>query len=147
MYGIGEVAKMMNLSVPTLRYYDDVGLLININRDSKGNRIFDDNDIEALNLIRCLKDSGMKIKDIKYFMDLCRLGNKTLKDRLDFFKKQELVINNEIKKLEKSLNMIKFKQWYYKVSLDNNNEDYVKNILVKDMPKDIQKLYKNSHNN
>ncbi len=92
---------MMNLSVPTLRYYDDVGLLININRDSKGNRIFDDNDIEALNLIRCLKDSGMKIKDIKYFMDLCRLGNKTLKDRLDFFKKQELVINSEIKKLKK----------------------------------------------
>lgn len=43
--------------------------------------------------------------------------------------------------------MIKFKQWYYKVALDNNNEDYVKNMLVKDMPKDIQKLYKNSHNN
>ena len=82
MYTIGQIAKMMNLSVPTLRYYDDEGILINIKRDNAGNRIFDDSDVEALKIINCLKQSGLKIKEIKEFMDLCRQGNSSLKKKI-----------------------------------------------------------------
>ena len=75
MYTIGEVSKMMNISVSTLRYYDSVGLLINVSRNESGNRVFDSKDINSLILIECLKASGMKIKEIKEIIDLCLLGN------------------------------------------------------------------------
>lgn len=145
MYTIGEVAKLMNLTVPTLRYYDDQGLLINVKRDNSGNRIFDQKDIDALILIDCLKSSGMKIKEIKRFMDLCLLGNDSLEDRLEFFKKQELTIKAEIKKLQTNMDMIKYKQWYYKTAIEHNDEDYVKNIKQENMPDNIRKLYENTH--
>ena len=145
MYTIGEVSKMMNISVSTLRYYDSVGLLINVSRNENGNRVFDSKDINSLILSECLKASGMKIKEIKEFIDLCLLGNDSLKDRLEFFKKQEQVIDQEIKKLENSMNMIKFKQWYYSTAIEHNDENYVRNLSIENMPKEIRELYKKTH--
>lgn len=145
MYTIGEVSKLVKLSVPTLRYYDNEGLLINVKRDDIGNRIFDQKDIDALFLIDCLKNSGMKIKEIKSFMDLCLLGNDSLKERLEFFKKQELTIKEEINKLQANIDMIKFKQWYYETAIEHNDEDYVKSLTPEDMPNNIRKLYENTH--
>lgn len=145
MYSIGEVAKEMNLSVPALRYYDDEGLLINIKRDANGKRYFDDKDLQALNLINCLKQTGLKIKEIKYFMDLCRKGNDSLEERKDFFFNQEKVILKEIDKLKKCLSLIKFKEWYYECALSFNDEEMVKQMNPNDYPKDIKRLYDKAH--
>ena len=51
MYTIGEVSKMFNLQISTIRYYDKEGLLLNLKRDKYGIRLFDNNNIEALKLI------------------------------------------------------------------------------------------------
>lgn len=146
MYSIGQVAKMMNVSVPTLRYYDSEGLLIHVKRDSSGNRIFDDRDLDALKMIHCLKQSGLKIKEIKDFMDLCKQGNESLNQRLAFFYAQEKKIRQEIEKLEKCLSLVKYKQWYYKTALEHEDENYVKGLNQEELPEDIKKLYIESHN-
>ena len=66
MYTIGQVSKMFNLPISTLRYYDKEGFFPNIER--KGNiRYFGDSEIEAIHIIECLKESGLEIKDIKQF--------------------------------------------------------------------------------
>lgn len=145
MYTIGEVSKLMKLSVPALRYYDNEGLLINVKRDNTGNRIFDHKDIDALILIDCLKNSGMKIKEIKNFMDLCLLGNDSLEQRLEFFKKQELSMKEEMEKLQTNMDMIKYKQWYYETAIEHKDEDYVKNLKPADMPDNIRALYEKTH--
>lgn len=144
MYTIGQIAKMMNLSVPTLRYYDDEGILINIKRDNAGNRIFDDSDIEALKIINCLKQSGLKIKEIKEFMDLCRQGNSSLKKRYEFFLSQEQKVLDEIQSLERCLALIKYKEWYYQTALLHNDESYVKNLDKNNLPKEIQEYLNKS---
>src|SRR5574344_934032 len=141
MYSIGEVAKYKNLSVPTLRYYDQEGLLIDIKRDNGGKRIFDDKDLEALTLIECLKNSGLKLKEIKEFMNLCRLGDSTLDERYKFFINQEANIHKEIERLNKTLALIKFKEWYYETAIVNSSEDSVKNMKLDSMPSDIKELY------
>ncbi len=144
MYTIGQIAKMMNLSVPTLRYYDDEGILINIKRDNAGNRIFDDSDIEALKIINCLKKSGLKIKEIKEFMDLCRQGNSSLQKRYDFFLNQEQKVLDEIQNLEICLALIKYKEWYYQTALLHNDEGYVKNLDKDTLPKEIKEYLNKS---
>lgn len=70
MYTIGQVAKQVNMPVSTLRYYDNEGLFPHLVRCS-GIRKFSDNEIEALHIIECLKKSGLEIREIKKFMELC----------------------------------------------------------------------------
>ena len=80
MYTIGQVAKQVNMPVSTLRYYDNEGLFPHLVRCS-GIRKFSDNEIEALHIIECLKKSGLEIREIKKFMELCAQGSSGIYDR------------------------------------------------------------------
>lgn len=142
---IGEASKLTNLSISKLRYYDEHGLIPALKRTSSGLRKFDDNSLNALNLIECLKKSGMKLKEIKQFMDWCLEGNSTLNQRLEMFYTQEKNILSQIESLQSTLNLIKFKQWYYETAVEHNSEEFVKSMKFEDMPKDIQNLYNISH--
>lgn len=122
MYTIGEISKMFNLPIPTLRYYDKEGLLLELERDKSGIRKFNNQNIETLRLIECLKKSGMQIKDIKEFIGWCSLGDKTISKRKEMFLKQKENIENQIKELEKALAMIEFKCWYYEEAEKDGNE-------------------------
>ena len=131
MYTIGEISKMFNLPIPTLRYYDKEGLLLELERDKSGIRKFNNQNIETLRLIECLKKSGMQIKDIKEFIGWCSLGDKTISKRKEMFLKQKENIENQIKELEKALAMIEFKCWYYEEAEKDGNEKRVKSITPK----------------
>lgn len=74
-HSIGQVAKLMNLTVYTLRYYDKEGLLPFVERTPSGTRLFKESDLDALKIIECLKATGMPIKDIKNFIDWCSEGD------------------------------------------------------------------------
>ena len=52
MYTIGQVSKMFDLSISTLRYYDKEGLFQELNKEPSGIRRFDEQSLEALGLIR-----------------------------------------------------------------------------------------------
>ena len=145
MYSIGEVSEMFDLPVSTLRYYDKEGLLIDLEKDRSGNRKFNENNLEALRVIECLKKSGMQIKDIKEFMHWCALGNKTITKRKEMFLKQKENIESEIKELQKALNMINYKCWYYTEMEKDGNEKRMKNITLKDMPKEVKEIWENAH--
>ena len=145
MYTIGEISKMFNLPIPTLRYYDKEGLLLELERDKSGIRKFNNQNIETLRLIECLKKSGMQIKDIKEFIGWCSLGDKTISKRKKMFLKQKENIENQIKELEKALAMIEFKCWYYEEAEKDGNEKRVRTITPNELPKNIKKLYENAH--
>lgn len=142
---IGEVAKLTGINISTLRYYDKQGLLQNIERTSGGTRKFSDTDINTLKVIDCLKNSGMQLKDIKIFMDWCHEGDSTIDKRLEMFKKQEEAIEKELATLNKALDLIKFKKWYYTKAKEDGTESIVKKMNTKDYPPKIQELYKNTH--
>ncbi len=142
---IGEISKKTGLSISTLRYYDKHGLLQNIDRSNGGIRKFDDKDLEALRIILCLKTSGMKISEIKQFMDWCNEGDATIDKRLNMFYEQEKNINKQIDILNKSLKLIKFKQWYYETAKKDRTEKNIKGMNLDDYPDDIRKLYEEAH--
>lgn len=145
MYSIGEISEMFNLPIPTLRFYDKEGLLLDLERDSAGIRKFNDKTIEALRVIECLKKSGMQIKEIKEFMHWCSLGDKTIEKRKSMFLARKENIEQEIKELERALSMIKFKCWYYDEALKDGTEKRVKNITPDQMPKEIKIYYDKAH--
>ena len=144
MYTIGEVSKIFNLPISTLRYYDSQGLFPNLQR--KGNiRYFSDVELEQLRVIECLKKSGLEIKDIKLFFKWVKQGSKSYLKRKQLFEKRKEAVEQEIKDLEKTLDMLKFKCWYYDEAIKDGNEDKIISMLPNKLPKDIQKLYNKTH--
>lgn len=144
MYTIGQVSEIFNLPISTLRYYDKEGLFPDMERKS-GIRRFSSNEIETLRVIECLKKSGMEIKDIKKFMELCALGSDSYPERKELFVKQKAAVEAEIAKMEKVLDMLKFKCWYYDKAMEDGNEEGINAMLPDKLPEEIQKLYDNGH--
>ena len=143
MYTIGQISEMFNIPVSTLRYYDKEGLFPNMKRESNI-RKFDDSEIETLRIIECLKKSGMEIKDIRRYMELCSKGSSTYAERKALFEKQRESVEGEIARLEKTLNMLKFKCWYYDQAIADGNEEHIREMLPDKLPADIQAVYDNA---
>lgn len=144
MYSIGEISKMFQLPISTLRYYDKEGLFPHLKRVN-GVRQFSESEIETLRVIDCLKKSGLEIKEIKEYMSLCSLGNKTLKQRKAIFEKQKEEVLQEMEKLQKVLSMLNYKCWYYNQAIEKNDEAYVQALSFNQLPPQIQQYYKHSH--
>lgn len=126
-YSISEVAKKMNLTVYTLRYYDKEGLMPFVERTPNGTRLFKESDLDALKIIECLKSTGMPIKDIKNFIDWCSQGDSTLQQRYEMFMERKAVVEAQMEELKKTMEVISHKCWYYKTALDAGTEDIHKN--------------------
>ncbi len=124
-YSIGEISKMFNLNISTIRYYDNIGLLPGINKRN-GIRVFCEKEIEELKIIECLKKSGLKIEDIKNYFDLCARGSDTYKERYDLFLKQKENVLDEIDRLKKVIDTIDFKLWYYNELIEGITLDEIK---------------------
>lgn len=144
MYTIGQVSQMFDLPISTLRYYDKEGLFPSLKRDS-GIRKFGEKDIDAIRVIECLKKSGMEIRDIKQFMDWCMKGSSTFPQRMEMFIRQREKVEDEIERMNRVLDMIKFKCWYYEEAVKWGNEERVISMIPEDMPEEIRKAYENAH--
>ena len=144
MYTIGQVSEMFSIPISTLRYYDKEGLFPLMERQS-GIRKFSDNEIEALRVIECLKASGLEIKDIKQFMDWVGEGASTYGKRKELFEARKKAIEEDIHRLEKMLDMVKFKCWYYETAIKDGSEEKISAMLPDKLPSEIQKLYDSAH--
>lgn len=143
-YSIGEVSRMFGLPQSTLRYYDKEGLLPHIQRQGAGIRRFDEQAIEALRVIECLKKSGMEIKNIRQFMVWCEEGASTYQQRLELFQQRRAEVEQELARLKKTLAMIDFKCWYYTQALATGSEDFTV-VIPEGLPEEIRVLYDASH--
>ena len=144
MYTIGQVSEMFNLPISTLRYYDKEGLFPDMKRTS-GIRQFSEKEIEALKVIECLKKSGLEIKTIKQFMEWCVQGSETYPERKKLFETQRERVENEIIRMNKVLDMLKFKCWYYEEAIKDGSEERLRSLCPEDMPPEIRAAYINSH--
>ncbi|MCM3601787.1 MerR family transcriptional regulator [Robertmurraya korlensis] len=108
-YTIGQIAKMKDLSISQLRYYDNQGLLPFLKRTEKGDRVFNEDALNFLELIICLKNTGMPIKEIKQFVDWSMNGDYTTPQRLEMIKQHEITVLQLIQETEENLKRIQKK--------------------------------------
>ena len=144
MYTIGQVSEMFNIPISTLRYYDKEGLFPDMERQS-GIRKFSEQEIEALRVIDCLKASGLEIKEIKQFMEWTKEGSRTFAQRKQLFETRKAAVEEEISQLQKTLDMLKYKCWYYDKAIADGSEENIIAMLPDKLPPEIQKLYNSAH--
>ena len=144
MYSIGQVSEMFGLPISTLRYYDKQGWFPHMERVS-GIRRFSDTEIEALRVIECLKKAGMEIKDIRQFMDWCLEGASTYSKRKALIEAQKAHMEAEIERMNRALDMLKFKSWYYAQAIRDGNEDAIPAMIPAGLPAEVRRAYENAH--
>jgi len=62
---IGEIARKLEMSQRTIRYYEEIGLLNSIKRVEAGRRVYTDMDLRRLKLIKRLKIMGMTLSEMQ----------------------------------------------------------------------------------
>jgi DNA-binding transcriptional MerR regulator len=71
---IGKVAEKTGLSVHTLRYYDALGLLPQLKRAENGHRVFDEDFLGWINMLKCLRATQMPLAEMQAYAQLYLQG-------------------------------------------------------------------------
>ena len=71
LYTIKQIADMFGVTEHTIRFYTDNGLLP-CGRDSTNKRVFDEESLNWMQGISCLKHCGASLEDIREYCELCR---------------------------------------------------------------------------
>ena len=134
---IGDITKMYGISQDTLRYYDKAGLLPFVKKNQAGRRVFTEDDLGYIEVIDCLKRSGIPVKEIAKFMDWCVEGDKTLPQRYAFMVEQEAALERKIQDLQTQLDFLRWKKWYYQIA----NEAGTEKIFFKEGSRQVDKKW------
>ncbi|CAG7658292.1 MerR family transcriptional regulator [Paenibacillus allorhizosphaerae] len=81
MHTVKEAAEITGLTEHAVRFYTDKGLVPSVLRNQNNIRMFDEESINWLHGVKCLKQSGMPIEVIKKYVDLCLEGDLTIPQR------------------------------------------------------------------
>lgn len=69
---IGALADRTGATAPTIRYYEEIGLLRRADRQSGGQRIYGEDDISRLTFIRRCRDFGLSIEQVRALVALAQ---------------------------------------------------------------------------
>lgn len=117
-YTIEKAAEKCGLTPHTLRYYDKEGLLPFVERSDSGVRRFKESDFSWLEMINCLKETGMPIKMIRQFIEWAIVGDETIDERLEFLLEHRRAAQQKMDELQKHMDHLNDKIWYYQTAAE-----------------------------
>ena len=128
------MAKMLEVPVSTLRYYDKEGLLPFVERSPCGLRMFQEKDFEWLQVIGCLKKAGMPLRDIRVYIELAMQGDDTIGERLALFEHQREVLRERMEQLQRTMDVLDYKCWYYETAREAGSVGAVQQLDAAQIP-------------
>ncbi|MDX1930992.1 MAG: MerR family transcriptional regulator [Capsulimonadales bacterium] len=114
---IQDAARRTGLSVPTIRYYEEIGLILPVSRESGGHRVYTEDDLYLLAFVARLRSMGMPIARIRRYTALVRQaqdGADTVRERLEILVEHEEAIEGQIAALCEHLALIRKKIAHYR---------------------------------
>ncbi|WP_025273512.1 MerR family transcriptional regulator [Haloglycomyces albus] len=110
---IREAAERTGFTTDTLRYYEKIGLIYDVPRNSTGQRRYSDFHLGLLGLLKCLRDTGMPLAQLHRYIDLTRAGDHTLGERVQLLQTHRLEVDRHIDELRDKRGQIDKKIGYY----------------------------------
>ena len=114
LFSIQQVASMTGLSTHTLRYYEKIGLIKNVQRDQTGYRQYTDFDLAWIQFLIRLRVTGMPMLKMKQFSDLRQEGDSTITARKELLEEHYKDVLGKIEELELNSHRIEEKIAHYK---------------------------------
>lgn len=100
MRTISQIAKLTGVSIRTLQYYDEIGLLKPSEITSSGYRLYDDDALERLQQILFFKEMDFKLREIKEFVEEPGF------DKIEAYKKQKKLLCLKRSRLDKLIELL-----------------------------------------
>ena len=122
-YTIKEVSKIMDVSEHTLRFWAKSGFFPFVERDENNIRKFSEIDLNWVKIVKCLRSVGTENKAIKRYIDLCIIGDSTIKERYNIILKTKEKALNQMKELQKQLELLDYKEKFYQNLIETNSID------------------------
>src|ERR1700749_1693012 len=109
-FTIQDVSRRSGLSEPTLRYYEEVGLIGPIDRDaSSGHRRYSDTDVDALQILACLRAMGMGIDDMRTYQANRARGRVAAAEQRDLLLRHAERVEAQLERLRTHLDYLREK--------------------------------------
>ncbi|MCZ8520977.1 MULTISPECIES: MerR family transcriptional regulator [Paenibacillus] len=120
-----QVSEKTGLSIHTLRYYEQIGLVDGIERDENGYRLYSESDIAWFQVLSYFRAMGMPIREMQQFIDLHNSEVSQITARREFMEAYRRKVIDQKKELEKTLKKIDLKINFFKnlEDLDKLQED------------------------
>ncbi|OWU86482.1 MerR family transcriptional regulator [Oceanicola sp. 22II-s10i] len=99
MYSIGELSRRTEVKVPTIRYYEDIGLMPPAERSSGNQRRYDRAGLERLSFIRHARDLGFSIEAISSLIVLEETPDRSCLDATRIAERHLAEIRDKIRRL------------------------------------------------
>jgi len=114
---IAEASRSTGVSAYTLRYYERVGLIDGVDRADSGHRRYDDQDLAWIEVLQCLRATGMPIRRIRRYAELVREGEGSEGDRLALLEEHRAAVLARLAEVQKHLAFIEQKIARYEEKL------------------------------
>jgi len=118
---IAEISKKFNLSHDTLRYYERIGLIPPVNRNSSGMRDYTEEDCKWIQFAKCMRGAGLSIEVLVEYVSMFQKGNSTIKARKELLIEQRNHLAEKVKEMQQTLER-----------LDQKIDGYEERVLVKE---------------
>jgi len=93
---MAEACRRTGISSYTLRYYEGAGLLKNIGRSASGRRVYREQDLRWLEVLKVLRGTGMSIRRIRQLAAMVEQGDASLEARIVFFREWQVELRRQI---------------------------------------------------
>lgn len=123
MYTIKEASQKSGVSEHTLRFWAKSGFFPFVKRNKNNIRQFSEEDLDWIKIVKCLRSIGTENKLVKKYIDLCIIGDSTIPERYEIIRTTKEKALKQLEELKQQLNILDYKEEYYKNLIKNNLED------------------------
>ncbi|TPR40072.1 MerR family transcriptional regulator [Apilactobacillus micheneri] len=127
---ITQLCEKYLVSADTIRYYEKISLLPTVPRNNSGRRYYDDGMQKWIEMILCLRNSGVPIKVLQEYVDMIKQGDKTLKARQLLLSEQEKALIQKQRDLQISINRLHHKVNLYKTGEIKQHKNYFEEYQI-----------------
>lgn len=106
---IAEVSEQYGVSPDTLRYYERIGLIQPVNRNSGGIRDYGEQDLKRIEFIKCMRNAGLPIEILIEYISLVQQGDATIEARRKILMEQRKRLMARQEEMQKTLDLLNHK--------------------------------------
>jgi DNA-binding transcriptional MerR regulator len=122
---ISEVSERFDLTKDTLRYYERVGLIPEIRRNSSGNRDYSEEDCDWIEFIKYMREAGLSINTLIEYLELYQEGDSTIKERKKLLTEERDKLAEKINKMQQSLDRLNYKIDVYEEKIVKREKELI----------------------
>lgn len=129
---ITQISQKYDISPATLRYYERIVLIPKVPRKSNGNRYYNDGMQGWIEMIVCLRHSGVTVEALIDYAQMLQQGDATLKAREDLLKEQLSLLEEKKHNLNRSIKRLKHKISLYESGEIKKGKSYFEEYKIMD---------------